>query len=170
MKNKRIVRLAALAMCLIMCFAATSCTFVSAAAAKATGYLDFILDLVDAVKRGDIEEAEKFLHPQAIVTVEDIERMLQEQEEDINAFYKADPSDWLNAGNSLETFDINDNVKITHCLPAPNHIKTDAIDEYALRISLIIEPKASIDNVVICIIGDILNNEQGVGIYYLEIC
>ena len=170
MKNKRIVRLAALAMCLIMCFAATGCTFVSAAAAKATGYLDFILDLVDAIKRDDLEEAEKFLHPQAIVTVEDIQRMLEEQKEDIDAFYKADPSDWLNAGNSLDDFDISNNVKILHCLPSPNHIKTDTIDEYALRIILDLEPKASIDNVVICIIGDILNNEQGVGIYYLEIC
>ncbi len=167
MKNKRIVRLAALAMCLIMCFAATSCTFVSAAAAKATGYLDFILDLVDAVKRGDLEEAEKFLHPQAIVTVEDVQRMLEARQTAIDAFYKADPSDWLNAGNSLDDFDISDNVNISTCTFGPKHIKE--IDAWALIVSVNLVPKASIDNVLIAIDAYILDNEQGIGIYDLEI-
>ena len=154
-------------MCLTMCFAATSCTFVSAAAAKATRYLDFILDLIDAVKNGDLEEAEKFLHPQAIVTVEDVQKMLEARQTAIDAFYKADPSDWLNAGNSLEDFDISDNVKISTCTFAPKHI--EEVDAWALNIAATLAPKASIDNVLIVIRACILDNEQGIGIYDLEI-
>ena len=167
MKNKRIFKLTALAICLVMCFAATSCSFVSAAASKASGYIDFTLELIDAVKRGDLEDAERFLHPQAIVTVEDIERMLEEQKEDIDAFNKADPSNWIDAGNDIESFDIKDNVKITALVVGRWHI--EELDEYALSITAMLEPKFAIDAGNITIYAKILNNEQGIGVYNLEL-
>ncbi len=168
MKNKRIVRLAALAICLVMCFAATSCSFVSAAASKASGYIDFTLELIDAVKRGDLEDAERFLHPQAIVTVEDIERMLEEQKEDIDAFYSADASEWIGSGNSIESFNVKNNVEIAH-IPIVARWYIEELDEYGLSVSVDLKPKHGIHSGYIAIDAKILNNEQGIGIYDLVI-
>lgn len=167
MKNRRIIKLTALIMCLVMCFAFSSCTFEYTTGGHTLEYIAFSFKLLNVIRNEGLAELENYLHPQAVTTKEDIRRMIEEQADDLARFNKAELSGWLNAGYTVEEFSPLKNARIHHFVFGRRTIKE--LDVRAFSFNLFLESVSTIDPGTLGVSGYILINEQGTGIYRLEI-
>lgn len=167
MKNRRIIKLTALIMCLVMCFAFSSCTFEYTTGAHTLEYIALSFKYLDVVRNEGPGALENYLHPQAITTKGDIRRMVEDAQDNLAGFNKAELSGWLNAGYTVEEFSPLKNARIHHFFFNRRYI--EELGVYGFGSSLFLQSVSTIDPGHLSVGLEILINEQGTGIYRADI-